>query len=133
MAFIEINGYIGYSGFILFLANLCWVFGYDTIYALVDKADDVKIGIKTSAISLDKFVVKAIFSVYLIFIFLMILIGIISNLNDLYWVSILIVWALLFFQIKVIADGVTDKYLNMFLLNNWIGAILFFGILLSLN
>lgn len=131
MAFVEIIGYVTYSGWLLFFANLFWVFGYDTIYAMVDKKDDLKIGIKTAAISLDDNVVKAIIMSYSLFIFLMLLIGVVNSFHDLYWLSLVIAASLLGVQIRVLYDKKENKYFNMFLLNNWVGIIIFMGILLS--
>lgn len=131
MAFIETTGCITYSGVWLFLANLFWVFGYDTIYAMVDKQDDLKIGIKTSAISLGTSVVKAVAMSYALFIFLMVLVGIINGFQDLYWLCLLFAALLLGIQIHVLYDKKEAKYFNMFLLNNWVGIIIFIGILLN--
>lgn len=133
MAFIEIVGHITNAGWLLFFANLFWVFGYDTIYAMVDKVDDLKIGIKTSAISLGDLVIKAVTISYSLFIVLMIAVGIFHNFHDLYWVTIIIAASLLGVQIKVLIERRESSYFNMFLLNNWIGAILFIGIVFSLH
>lgn len=133
MAFIQNVGYINISGWMLFLANLFWVFGYDTIYAMVDLEDDLKIGIKTSAISLDRFVIKVITVSYALFIFFMVLIGLINHLNYLYYVGIVIAASLLSFQIKILIDKDRRRYFDMFLLNNWVGLILFVGLCLSLD
>lgn len=132
MAFMEVVGHITYSGWLLFLANLFWVFGYDTIYALVDKKDDLKLGIKTSAISLGSMVAKAVLISYFVFVALMVLLGLENNFGDLYYLSIVIVTSLLALQVKVLFDKKENSYFNMFLLNNWVGCILFVGIFLSL-
>lgn len=133
MAFVQNLDYITTSGWLLFLANLCWVFGYDTIYAMVDLSDDLKIGIKTSAISLGGSVVKAVAVAYTLFVFFMVLLGLNSHLNDLYWVGIVLAGSLLAIQVDVLRGKAQDKYFNMFLLNNWVGVILFVSMWFSLD
>ena len=66
MAFAAVNGFIDWSlvGWLV-LANILWVLAYDTEYAMVDRADDLKLGIKTSAITLGRFDVAAIAAFYL--------------------------------------------------------------------
>ncbi len=59
MAFMQIQNNLNYIAWLTFMANLFWVIGYDTIYALVDIKDDLKIGIKTSAITFGKFIGNA--------------------------------------------------------------------------
>jgi 4-hydroxybenzoate polyprenyltransferase len=131
MVFVEVVSYITYSGWLLFLANLFWVFGYDTIYAMVDKIDDLKIGIRTSAISLGVNVVKVVAISYSLFIFFMFLVGVENNFHNLYWLSLIIAASLLGLQIWILHAQEENKYFNMFLLNNWVGAVLCVGIILS--
>src|SRR5690606_36403979 len=60
IAFAAVTGQVGSTAWVLWLANMCMVLGYDTEYAMVDRDDDLKIGMKTSAITLGRFDVVAI-------------------------------------------------------------------------
>lgn len=133
MAYVEVANTLSLSAWLLFIANTFWVFGYDTIYALIDKADDLKIGIKTSAISLGEQVLYALIFAYSMFILLIGIIGKINHLGDLFWLSLVIASVLLLLQTNVVKNKIEKKYLAMFLLNNWVGFVLFVGIFLSLK
>ncbi len=126
MAFIEIKGSLNFTAWICFIANLFWVIGYDTIYALEDMADDAKIGIKTSALTFGKYAVRIIAICYFLFIVLFIVLGFILQLNIFYYLILLIAAILLVYQIAVIYYQ--KRYLPMFLLNNWVGITVFIGI-----
>lgn len=131
MAFIQANNSIDLISFILFFANLLWVLAYDTIYALVDLPDDLKIGIKTSAITFGSQVVNIILACYVLFILLMMILGYLIDVNWCYWISILVTIFLvvnIYIQIK---SKDRKKCFKAFLFNNKIGFTLFIGILLN--
>ena len=132
MAFVEINGKINAIAVLLFMANLFWVVGYDTIYALVDIKDDLNIGIKTSAITFGKFVIPAISICYAIFFLLLFWLGSLIHLQALYYLCLCLSGGLMVYQIMVLIHHEEDKYFSMFLLNNWVGLILFIGTLLGM-
>ena len=132
MAFVEINGKINAIAVLLFMANLFWVVGYDTIYALVDIKDDLNIGIKTSAITFGKFVIPAISICYAVFFLLLFWLGSLIHLQALYYLCLCLSGGLMVYQIMVLIHHEEDKYFSMFLLNNWVGLILFIGTLLGM-
>jgi 4-hydroxybenzoate polyprenyltransferase len=131
MAFVEIQGGIPLNALLLFMANLCWVTGYDTFYALADKADDLKIGIKTSAIAMGEQVINFILVMFLGFIILLIVVGVNNDLKLPYWLCLSIASSLLIYQ--VIKGKSKDPHIcfKMFLLNNWVGVIILIGIYFS--
>ena len=129
MAFVEIQNNIPLVGWILFIANIIWTFGYDTIYALVDKPDDMNSDMYTSAKTLGQYVLYAIVLSYLIFIALMITVGIIEEFNYLYYIGIGIATIMLSYQIWQIRGEDRNICFKMFLLNNRVGMIVFIGIL----
>lgn len=131
MAFMEVAGALNYISGMLFVANLLWVVGYDTVYALVDKADDLKIGIKTAAITLGKRVNGFIIICYTGYFLLYVMVGIILALNIWYFLLLLFVLALLIYQIIVLLTGHVSQYFRLFLLNNWVGLIMFAGLFIG--
>lgn len=131
MVFLELTGKLGLISWLLFSANLFWVFGYDTIYALVDLKDDLTIGIKSSAITLGSSLVRVLFICYLSFVILLEIIGKILKLNPYYYVALLIVGVVLLLQIYVVKTQNEDRLWSMFLINNQVGFIILLGILLG--
>ncbi len=132
MAFMEIKGNINLITSLLFFANLFWVIGYDTIYAMVDIKDDQKIGIKTSAITFGGFVVPIIGLCYLAFFLLFFWLGSLIHLNVGYYLCLSLSGGLLIYQIIRLLQNEEDKYFSMFLLNNWVGLILLLGIVVGM-
>ncbi len=87
MAFAAQTGELPPITWLLMLATIFWVIAYDTAYAMVDKADDLKIGIKTSAITFGRFDVAGVMSCHVIFLSIMIWIGVHAAIGYciLYW------------------------------------------------
>lgn len=131
MAFIEALNYIPMVAWLLFAANILWVLAYDTIYALVDLPDDLKIGIKTSAITFGSKVIEIIMLSYLGFIGLLILLGCLINAGIFYWLSLLIASAMIYYIYTQIKDHERGKCFRAFLLNNRVGLIVFVGIMIN--
>lgn len=116
---------------LLFFANVCWTVAYDTLYAMVDRDDDLKIGIKSTAILFgrnDKLIVG------LLQIATMLLMGVVGWLNGLggafYW-SILLAGGLFVHQQKLIAKREREGCFKAFMNNNYVGLVLFIGLVLS--
>lgn len=131
MAFTELDGNIGYIGWIYFLANLFWVLGYDTVYALSDINDDKLIKINSSAITFGRFVTFYIGLFYSLFIILLIIIGSYLHYGVKYYFFIFMMFLLLYVQVVNVYHK--RNYLKMFYLNNWVGVLMFVGIFLSNN
>ena len=131
MAFVQLQNSINIISILLFIANVFWVVGYDTIYALVDIKDDIKINIKTSAITFGKYVNIIIAICYLMFIFIMFIIGVLMQLNIYYFIGIAIAFIMFSYQILVLHTKNSTRYFNLFLLNNKIGMIITFGLYLA--
>lgn len=131
MAFIEAVNQIPITALALFMANLFWVLAYDTIYALVDLPDDLKIGIKTSAITFGRHVIAIVMLCYAMFVLLLAYVGYIADLNWCYWLSVLIIIGLIIYVYVQIKHKDRDSCFRVFLFNNNIGIVLFVGIVLS--
>jgi 4-hydroxybenzoate polyprenyltransferase len=125
MAFAAQTNSIPMIAWLLMLANLLWTVAYDTEYAMVDKPDDLKIGIKTSAITFGRFDVAAVMLCFAGFLALMLWIGFLASLGMIY-----------FFGVGLVAVAILDQYRRIlhrdraacfaaFLANNRIGAIIF--------
>lgn len=131
MAFAAQTNNIPSVAWLLMTANLLWVIAYDTEYAMVDKADDLKIGIKTSAITLGRFDVAGIMLCHIVFIALMAGVGQIQKLGIAYFIGIGSASGLIMYQYNLIRSREPDLCFKAFLHNNWIGATVFFGIALD--
>ena len=118
---------------ILFAAAAIWPVIYDTFYAMVDKKDDVTAGVKSTAILFGRHTALIIGLLQIIFILLLILLGRQYQLNIYYYLSLLITAFLFLYQQYLIKSGVRERYFQAFLNNNWVGMILFLGLLLGLT
>ncbi|SEF99859.1 4-hydroxybenzoate octaprenyltransferase [Nitrosomonas ureae] len=116
---------------ILMLANLFWVIAYDTEYAMVDKPDDLKIGIKTSAITLGQFDVWGVMVCHVCFIAVMVVIGQWQQMNLAYYAGLVIAAGLIAYQYTLIRNRERALCFKAFLHNNWVGMVVFVGIALD--
>ena len=112
----------------LMLANLFWVVAYDTAYAIVDKPDDLKIGIRTSAITFGHFDVMGVMVCHTIFIAIMVYIGQWQHMGMAYYVGLTIALGLMVYQYTLIRNRDRALCFKAFLHNNWVGAVVFLGI-----
>ncbi len=131
MAFAAQTGAVPPLAWLLVLANLFWVIAYDTEYALVDREDDLKIGIKTSAITLGQFDVAGIMLCQVIFLSILAYIGMLLQRGALFYASLLVALGLAVFQYILIRRREPSRCFRAFLHNNWVGAVIFAGILLD--
>lgn len=112
----------------LLLANVCWTIAYDTEYAMVDRADDLKIGIRTSAITFGRFDVLAVIACYAGFLGLMGWIGISHECGAIYFAALVAALLLVVDQYRRIRRREPAACFTAFLANNRIGAIVFAGV-----
>lgn len=116
---------------ILMLANLFWVIAYDTAYAIVDKPDDLKIGIKTSAITFGRFDVAGVMICHALFIAIMIVIGQLQAMGMVYYAGLLVAAGLMGYQYTLIRNRDRALCFKAFLHNNYVGMVVFIGIALD--
>ena len=116
---------------ILLFANLFWVIAYDTAYAMVDKPDDLKIGINTSAITFGRFDVLGVMLCHACFIALMMVVGWLQQMNLVYYAGLLIAVGLMVYQYRLIRHRDRALCFKAFLHNNWVGMVIFMGIALD--
>lgn len=116
---------------ILMLANLFWVIAYDTAYAIVDKPDDLKVGIKTSAITFGKYDVIGVMVCHALFVVLMAYIGQLQSMGVAYYTGLLTAAGLMGYQYMLIRNRDRVLCFKAFLHNNYVGMVVFTGIALD--
>lgn len=128
MAFAAVNDYIPPLAWVLLVANVFWAVAYDTQYAMVDRDDDAKIGIKSSALFFGKFDVLAVMVCYAIMLGLLAYVGIFMGFNVLYFTGLAAALLLACRQYVLIKQRDKSSCFKAFLQNNWIGLAVFIGL-----
>jgi len=131
MAFAAVQGAVPPLAWLLFLGNLFWVLAYDTEYAMVDRDDDLKIGIKTSAITLGQWDVPAILLFYLSYIGFWALALIPYALGAMYFVAIGAALVQVAWHYTLIRQRSREGCFKAFQLNHWLGFTVFAGVVLG--
>lgn len=112
----------------LLAANVFWAIAYDTEYAMVDRDDDKRIGVKTSAILFGRGDVAMTMLCFVVFIALMAIIGVRVKLGPAYFVGVAVAALFGVYQYVLIRKRTHEGCFKAFLYNNWVGAALFIGI-----
>ena len=118
-------------GWLLFVATVLWTTAYDTIYGMVDREDDIRIGVKSTAIlfgNADRFIIGVLQVTVLLSL---IAVGIQTELRYWYFVALVIVSLLFIYQQVLIYSRHPQDYLRAFLNNKHIGLTIFIGIVAS--
>lgn len=128
MAFAAIMGYIPPIAWVLLLANIFWAIAYDTEYAMVDREDDLKIGIKSSAITFGRFDVIAVMICYALTLLLLVIASRWLLLGKAYYVGLALAAAIAAYHYFLIGTREKSKCFKAFLHNNWFGFAVFTGL-----
>jgi 4-hydroxybenzoate polyprenyltransferase len=128
MAFAAQLGELPPLAWALVAANFFWVMAYDTEYAMVDRDDDLRIGIRTAAILFGRFDVAAVMLSYALFLAGMAAIGWYLRYGVIYFASIAICVAIAIYHYTLIRTRSREGCFKAFRHNNWIGAVIFAGI-----
>lgn len=130
MAFAAVTGEVPGIGWALLLGNLFWVLAYDTEYAMVDRDDDLRIGMKTSAITLGQWDVAAVMFFYAAFVGVW---GVVLDAPDkpLLLVGLAVAALQAAWHFWLIKDRSRDGCFKAFRLNHWVGFAAFVGVALS--
>jgi 4-hydroxybenzoate polyprenyltransferase len=115
----------------LLAANICWTIAYDTEYAMVDRNDDVRIGIKTTALLFGRFDVLAVMLSYAAMLGIMAIIGFHLQLGWTYVAGLVVAAAIAGEHYRMIRDRSREGCFKAFMHNNWLGAVIFVGILMD--
>ena len=128
IAFAAVQGSVPAVAWWMWLGNMFWVLAYDTEYAMVDRDDDLKIGIKTSAITLGRFDVVGIVLFYLLFIGIWAVALSPYALGAIFYISIAAALAQAVWHFTLIRTRTREGCFKAFRINHWLGATVFAGI-----
>ena len=131
MAFAAVSESVPLSCWLMFLANILWAVAYDTQYAMVDRDDDLKIGIKSTAILFGRHDKLIIGILQVTVLALMVTIGYLNGLNWAFYWAVLVAGMLFVYQQKLIAKREREACFKAFMNNNYVGLVLFLGLAMS--
>jgi 4-hydroxybenzoate polyprenyltransferase len=131
MAFAAIRNALPWECWVLFAANACYAFAYDTEYAMVDRDDDLKIGIRSSAITLGRYDVAAVMGSYAVMVALLAWFGVAQQMPWSYHVGVAIAGAMVGYHYALIRGRSREGCFRAFRHSNWIGLAIFTGIVAS--
>lgn len=131
MAFAAHMGTVPGFAWAMLLANVFWAIAYDTQYAMVDRDDDLKIGIKTSAITFGRFDIVAIMLSYSLMLAILAGIGTHLRMGWLYYAGLLAAAGIMIYHYLLIRNRERTQCFKAFLHNNWVGGVIFAGIVLD--
>jgi 4-hydroxybenzoate polyprenyltransferase len=132
MAYAAVRADIPTQAWLLWMGNLFWVLAYDTEYAMVDRDDDLRIGMKTSAITLGHWDVPAVMAFYAVYLIVWSwvvapLVGAVG-----WWTGVAVAAIQVAWHFQLIRRRSRDGCFKAFRLNHWVGAALFAGIAVGL-
>jgi 4-hydroxybenzoate polyprenyltransferase len=128
MAFAAVLNEIPSYAWLLVLANIAWAIAYDTAYAMVDRDDDLRLGIKTSAITFGQYDVLAICICYSVCLLSFVVLGWLLVLPTIFWIFLGVAFLLAIYYFQLIKDRQKEKCFLAFKRNNWFGMSLFLAI-----
>lgn len=130
MAFAAATGTVPKIAWLLYLCSILWSLTYDTMYAMVDREDDKKIGIKSTAILFEESDRFFIGIIQLMLLMAFTLVGTQLKFSNYYFIALFVVAAIMVYQQYLIKDRLPENCFRGFLSNNWLGAVVFAGIVL---
>jgi 4-hydroxybenzoate polyprenyltransferase len=131
MGFAAVLGEVPAIAWVMLLANVFWAIAYDTEYAMVDRPDDIKIGVKSSALTFGRFDVSAVMLCYAITLGLLALVGVMAERGTAWFVGLLVAAAIALHHYTLIRERERDACFKAFRHNNWLGAAVFAGLLID--
>ena len=129
MVYVAVGAEFDVSFYALFLANVLWVVAYDTEYAMSDREDDVKIGVKSTAIwfgRADRLIIGVLQTA---FVLIWILIATIQQVHASFYIALVLAAALCIYQQQLIYSRERLPCFRAFINNGWLGGVLWFGLL----
>ena len=128
MAFAAVLGAVPQTAWVLLAANIFWCIAYDTEYAMVDRDDDIHLGIHSSALWFGRYDVAAVMACYAIAIALLAWTGTLSGLNWIYFGGLAVAAGIALYHYLLIRERQRERCFKAFLHNNWFGAAVFAGV-----
>jgi len=133
MAYAAILDFIPLEAWILFVGNIFWAIAYDTAYAMVDRDDDLRLGLRTSAITFGRFDVIAIAISYGILFLSQLWVAQLASLSNYFLLGWFLALACAIYHMKLVATRNREDCFKAFRHNNWLGGFLFLGIVIGLS
>lgn len=127
MAFAAQTGTVPNIAWLLFIATLLWAVAYDTMYAMVDREEDLRIGVKSTAILFEEADRLIIAIIQILMLIVMVMVGHEAKLGWPYYLGLASATILALYQQYLIKDREPARCFQAFLNNNWFGAAIFFG------
>ncbi len=131
MAFAAVQGSVPPQAWLLLLGNLFWVLAYDTEYAMVDRDDDLNIGMKTSAITLGRWDVSFVMLSYALFLLIWMLAFDGSAWTAAFFAAMAVAAGQALWHFQLIRERTRDGCFKAFRLNHWVGFAVFVGVVLG--
>ncbi len=131
MAYAAVLNTVPAEAWVLLLANVFWALAYDTEYAMVDRDDDLRIGIRTSAITFGRYDVLAVMLCYAISIALITAVGVQHGLGKGFFIGMLAAAGIAVYHWTLIRGRERIRCFAAFRHNNWLGAAVFAGVVLG--
>ena len=131
MAFAAHHNHVVPNAWAMVAANMFWAIAYDTEYAMVDREDDIKLGLRSSAILFGRFDVISVMVCHALFVLIMLYIGWWVRLGVFYVVGLIIAACLAAYQFVLIRERQRERCYQAFLNNNLIGAAVYAGIIVD--
>jgi 4-hydroxybenzoate polyprenyltransferase len=133
MAYAAILDFIPFEAWVLFMGNIFWAIAYDTAYAMVDRDDDIRLGLRTSAITFGRYDVIAIGLSYGVLFLSQLWVANIANLSNYFLIGWFAALACAIYHMKLVSTRKREECFSAFRHNNWLGGFLFLGIVLGLS
>ena len=131
MAYAAVLNTVPTEAWVLLLANVFWALAYDTEYAMVDRDDDLRIGIRTSAITFGRHDVLAVMLCYAISLALIMAVGVQHGLGKGFFIGMLVAAGIAVYHWTLIRGRDRMRCFAAFRHNNWLGAAVFAGVVLG--
>jgi 4-hydroxybenzoate polyprenyltransferase len=133
MAYAAVLDFIPMEAWILFVGNIFWAIAYDTAYAMVDRDDDIRLGLRTSAITFGRYDVIAIGLSYTILFLSQLWVANLAGLSNYFLIGWFAALACAIYHLKLVSTRKREDCFQAFRHNNWLGGFLFLGIVLGLS
>lgn len=133
MAYAAVLDFIPMEAWILFVGNIFWAIAYDTAYAMVDRDDDIRLGLRTSAITFGRYDVIAIGLSYTILFLSQLWVANLAGLSNYFLIGWFAALACAIYHLKLVSTRKREECFQAFRHNNWLGGFLFLGIVLGLS
>ncbi|OIO67166.1 MAG: 4-hydroxybenzoate octaprenyltransferase [Zetaproteobacteria bacterium CG_4_9_14_3_um_filter_49_83] len=131
MAFAAVTNQLPLAAWLLFIATVCWVIAYDTMYAMVDRDDDLEIGVKSTAILFGRYDRHIIVALQVSMLLLLLALGFMLNAGIFYYLGLLVALGFSLYQQRLIYHRQKQACFQAFLNNHYLGAVIFLGLFLD--